>query len=146
MRLWDESGRGFLDFYSQYGAVALGHNHPAIVEAVTSALAESAPAMVQPYRARYAVALAEELRRLSPGNLGHCIFTTSGAHAVETALKLVRMKTGRLLVLAAHGSFHGKTLGALALTGQRQFAKVSARFRAGSNTLRLVTWALSKSA
>ncbi len=121
-RLWDESRRGFLDFYSQYGAVSLGHNHPAIVETVTSALTESAPAMVQPYRARYAVALAEELRRLTPGNLGHCVFTTSGAHAVETALKLVRMKTGRPLVLAAHGSFHGKTLGALALTGQRQYA------------------------
>jgi acetylornithine/succinyldiaminopimelate/putrescine aminotransferase/predicted amino acid dehydrogenase len=123
IRLWDEEGRAFLDFYSQYGAVALGHNHPAIVAAITSALGASAPAMVQPYRAPYAVALADELRRLSPGNLGHCVFTTSGAQAIETALKLVRMKTGRPLVLAARGSFHGKTLGALALTGQRHYAQ-----------------------
>jgi acetylornithine/succinyldiaminopimelate/putrescine aminotransferase/predicted amino acid dehydrogenase len=123
VRLRDDSGRSFLDFYAQYGAVALGHNHPAIVETITSALASSTPAMVQPYRAPYAVELAERLRRLSPGNLPHCVFTTSGAHAVETALKLVRMKTGRPWVLAARGSFHGKTLGALSLTGQRQYAR-----------------------
>ena len=123
VRLRDEHGRSFLDFYSQFGAVSMGHNHPAIVEAVTSALSAAVPAMVQPYRAPCAVALANELRRLSPGNLPHCVFGTSGAHMVETALKLVRMKTARPLVLAAQGSFHGKTLGALSLTGQRRYSR-----------------------
>ena len=121
--LWDEQGRRFLDFYSQYGAVALGHNSPAVVRAVQEALTESAPAMVQPYGAPHAVALAKELQRLAPGKLSRCVFTTSGAQAVEAAIKLVRAKTGRPLVLATHGSFHGKTLGALALTGQRQYAE-----------------------
>lgn len=121
--LWDEAGRRFIDLYSQYGAVSLGHNHPAIVAAITSALAESSPTMVQPYRAPDAVALAEELKRLSPGNLGRCVFATSGAHAVEIAMKLVRSKTCRPLILSARGSFHGKTLGALSVTGQRQYAE-----------------------
>jgi acetylornithine/succinyldiaminopimelate/putrescine aminotransferase/predicted amino acid dehydrogenase len=121
--LWDPQGQRFLDFYSQYGAVALGHNAPAVVRAVQEGLAACVPAMVQPYRAPYATALAAELQRLAPGRLSRCVFTTSGAHAVEAALKLVRAKTGRSLVLSTHGSFHGKTLGALALTGQRQYAE-----------------------
>lgn len=121
--LWDEEGRRFCDFYAQYGAVALGHNAPVVADAVRAALAESVPAMVQPYGAANALELARQLERLAPGNLTRCIFTTSGAQAVETALKLVRAKTGRPLVVAARGSFHGKTLGALALTGQRQYAQ-----------------------
>lgn len=120
--LWEESGRRFLDFYSQYGAVALGHNAAAVVQAAQEALAQQVPAMVQPYLAADARALADELLRLAPGNLSRCVFTTSGAQTVETALKMVRSATGRALVIAAHGSFHGQTLGALALTGQRQYA------------------------
>jgi acetylornithine/succinyldiaminopimelate/putrescine aminotransferase/predicted amino acid dehydrogenase len=121
--LFDDAGRRFLDFYAQYGAVALGHNAPPVVRAVHDALGEGVPAMVQPYGAAYAVALASELQRLAPGSLTRCVFTTSGAQAVETAIKLVRAKTRRPIILSTHGSFHGKTLGALALTGQRQFAE-----------------------
>src|SRR5262245_19226810 len=76
--LWDESGRRFLDFYSQYGAVALGHNAPAVVDAVQQALTEQVPAMVQPYLAADARALADHLLRLAPGKLSRCVFTTSG--------------------------------------------------------------------
>jgi acetylornithine/succinyldiaminopimelate/putrescine aminotransferase len=74
--------------------------------------------MVQPYRAAHAEALADELARLAPGGLTRCLFTTSGAEAVEAAIALVRARTGRPLVLAAHGSYHGKTLGALAASGR----------------------------
>ena len=121
--LWDDEGRRFVDFYSQYGTLALGHNAPCVVAAVQEALAAQVPAMVQPYRARHAEALAAELERLAPGNLTHCVFTTSGAQAVETAIKLVRSRTGRPDILGTYGSFHGKTLGAMALTGQPQFAE-----------------------
>lgn len=121
--LWDEQGRRFLDFYAQYGAVALGHSAPAVMEAVCEAFVASTPAMVQPYRSPHAIALATELQRLAPGHLSCCVFTTSGAHAVEAAIKLVRAKTQRPLILSTRGSFHGKTLGALALTGQRQYAE-----------------------
>src|SRR5947209_3933458 len=81
--LFDESGRRFLDCYAQYGAVSLGHNAPAVTAAVRAALDAAEPAMVQPYRAPHAVALAAELARRAPGDLNRCVFTTSGAEAVE---------------------------------------------------------------
>jgi acetylornithine/succinyldiaminopimelate/putrescine aminotransferase/predicted amino acid dehydrogenase len=121
--LFDADGRQFLDCYAQYGAVALGHNASCVRTAVAAALDACEPAMVQPYRAPHAVALAAKLTSLSPGNLSHVIFTTSGAEAVEAAIKLVRARTKRPLILSAHGSFHGKTLGALAATGQSQYAE-----------------------
>jgi acetylornithine/succinyldiaminopimelate/putrescine aminotransferase/predicted amino acid dehydrogenase len=120
--VYDESGRRFLDCYAQYGALALGHNPPGVVAAVRAALDEAEPAMVQPYRARHAAALADRLASLAAGGLSRCVFTTSGAEAVEASIKLVRARTGRPIILSAHGSFHGKTLGALAATGQEHHA------------------------
>src|SRR5947209_20362068 len=64
--LTDAGGRRFLDCYAQYGAVALGHNSPCVVAAVRAALDAAEPAMVQPYRAPHAAALAAELERLAP--------------------------------------------------------------------------------
>jgi acetylornithine/succinyldiaminopimelate/putrescine aminotransferase/predicted amino acid dehydrogenase len=121
--LFDDQGRRFLDCYAQYGAVPLGHNAAPVVAAVRAALDAVEPAMVQPYQAPHAVALADELTRLAPGRLTHCLFTTSGAETVEAAVKVVRARTGRPLILSAHGSFHGKTLGALAATGQPHHAE-----------------------
>ncbi len=116
--LYDSDGRKFLDFYSQYGAVALGHNAPEVVRAVSDAIAEGCPAMVQPYRAPYAVALARELVRLAPEGLDRCVFTTSGAETVEAAIKLVRARTGRRFIVSCEGAFHGKTMGAMAASGR----------------------------
>ncbi|MBS1151312.1 MAG: aminotransferase, class, partial [Myxococcaceae bacterium] len=123
VHLFDASGRRFLDCYAQYGAVALGHNAPAVVGAVRAALEAGEPAMVQPYRAPWAETLANELVRQAPAGLTRCVFTTSGAEAVEAAIKLVRSRTGRRLIVSAEGSFHGKTMGALAATGQRHHAE-----------------------
>jgi acetylornithine/succinyldiaminopimelate/putrescine aminotransferase/predicted amino acid dehydrogenase len=123
VHLFDASGRRFLDCYAQYGAVALGHNAPAVVAAVRAALEAGEPAMVQPYRAPWAEALANELVRLAPAGLTRCVFTTSGAETVEAAIKLVRSRTGRKLIVSAEGSFHGKTMGALAATGQRHHSE-----------------------
>jgi acetylornithine/succinyldiaminopimelate/putrescine aminotransferase/predicted amino acid dehydrogenase len=121
--LVDANGRRFLDCYAQYGVLALGHNAPKVIETVRAALDSGEPAMVQPFRARYAEALAHALTETAPGNLSRGVFTSSGAEAVEAAIKLVRARTGRSIILAATGSFHGKTMGALALTGQRQYAE-----------------------
>ena len=121
--LFDESGRRFLDCWSQYGAVSLGHNAPPVVAALRSALDEGQPAMVQPYRAPNAVALAEALTRIAPAGLDRCVLLSTGAEAVEAAIKLVRSRTGRSVILTADGSFHGKTMGALAATGQAQYSE-----------------------
>ncbi len=123
VHLWDEQDRRFLDFYAQYGAVALGHNAPRLVRALREALEAQAPVMVQPYRAPHAEVLAAELCGAAPPGLSRCVFTTSGAEAVEAAIKLVRARTRRPLIVSAEGSYHGKTMGALAATGQRHHAR-----------------------
>jgi acetylornithine/succinyldiaminopimelate/putrescine aminotransferase/predicted amino acid dehydrogenase len=119
----DAAGRRFLDCYAQYGVHALGHNAPVVHAAVRAALDSQEPAMVQPYRARHAEELARAITRLAPGNLTHGVFASSGAEAVEAAIKLARTRSGRPIILAASGSFHGKTMGALAVTGQRQYSE-----------------------
>src|SRR5437588_12748175 len=93
--LSDARGRRFLDCHAQSGAVALGHNAPCVTAAVRAALDAAEPAMVQPYRAPHAADLAAELTRLAPGRPSRCVFTTSGAEAVEAAIKLARARTGR---------------------------------------------------
>jgi acetylornithine/succinyldiaminopimelate/putrescine aminotransferase/predicted amino acid dehydrogenase len=122
--LYDEQGRAFLDCFSQYGAVALGHNHPAVVEAIQRALRDQRPAMIQPYAASHAVALADRLVALAPPGLAHCVFTTSGAETVEAALKIVRAHHAedprRRLVVSTRSAYHGKTLGAIMLSDRHR--------------------------
>lgn len=116
--LVDEAQRRFLDGYAQYGALAFGHNHPALVKTLTQALTDDVPCLLQPYPAPHALALARALTRLV--GLPHCLFGSTGAEMVEAAIKAVRSASGRPLIVAARGSYHGKTLGALAATGQAQ--------------------------
>ena len=120
--LLDANGRRFLDAYAQYGALALGHNHPAVKRAIADALETCQPAMVQPYAADSAAELAGELYRLSNGHFSRCVFTTSGAETVEAAIKLVRMRSARPLIVSAVGSYHGKTMGALAASDRLEFS------------------------
>src|SRR6185295_5036934 len=94
---------------------ALGHAHPAVVEAVTQQIS-SLGHVSNLYVAEPCVALAELLLALA-GRSGRVIFGNSGAEANEAAFKLSRL-TGRTHVVATHGGFHGRTMGALALTGQ----------------------------
>ena len=116
--LEDASGRRFLDAYAQFGALLLGHNPPLVLDAVRAALDARVPAMVQPHEAEHAEELGRALGALVPGRPRRCVIGTSGAEAVEAAIKLVRARSGRPLILSASGSFHGRTLGALAATGQ----------------------------
>lgn len=121
--LYDQNGRRFLDCYSQYGAVALGHNAPSVVTAACKELERQSPAMVQPYRARHAVTLAQELVRVAPKGLRYCVFTSSGAETVETAIKLVRARTRRCYIVSCEGAYHGMTLGAMAASGDSTIAE-----------------------
>jgi acetylornithine/succinyldiaminopimelate/putrescine aminotransferase/predicted amino acid dehydrogenase len=112
--LFDAHGRRFLDAYAQYGAVALGHNHPRLKDALNRALAADTPAMVQPYPAEYAEQLARALSAFTGGIHTRCVLTSSGAETVEAAIKLARLRSGRPWIVSATGAYHGKTLGALA--------------------------------
>ncbi len=110
-----EDGREYVDFLSGIAVNALGHAHPAVVAAVTQQVRQLGH-VSNFYVAEPAVALAELLLALA-GRPGRVIFGNSGAEANEAAFKLSRL-TGRRHVVATHGAFHGRTMGALALTGQ----------------------------
>jgi acetylornithine aminotransferase len=111
----DENGKEYVDFLGGIAVNALGHAHPAVVEAVTTQIQQLGH-VSNLYVAEPCIALAELLLALT-GRSGRVIFGNSGAEANEAAFKLSRL-TGRTHVVATHGAFHGRTMGALALTGQ----------------------------
>ncbi|MGW7415253.1 acetylornithine transaminase [Streptomyces sp. NPDC054863] len=115
-RLWDADGKEYADFVGGIAVNALGHAHPAIVEAVSRQIA-SLGHVSNLYVAEPPVALAEKLIEAS-GRPGRVYFSNSGAEANEAAFKIGRL-TGRTHMVATTGGFHGRTMGALALTGQQ---------------------------
>ncbi|MEW2421977.1 acetylornithine transaminase [Streptomyces nigra] len=115
LKVWDADGTQYLDFVGGIATNALGHAHPAIVEAVSRQIA-SLGHISNFFMAEPTVALAERLLQLF-GRDGKVFFCNSGAEANEAAFKLGRL-TGRTHVVATDGGFHGRTMGALALTGQ----------------------------
>ncbi|SOD61395.1 acetylornithine aminotransferase [Streptomyces zhaozhouensis] len=114
-RFWDADGREYLDFVGGIAVNSLGTAHPAVVEAVSRQVA-SLGHVSNLFVAEPPVALAERLLELA-GRPGRVYFSNSGAEANEAAFKLGRL-TGRRHMVAAEGGFHGRTVGALALTGQ----------------------------
>jgi acetylornithine/N-succinyldiaminopimelate aminotransferase len=114
-RVWDVDGREYTDLLGGIATTILGHAHPKVVEAIRTQAATlghvSNLAMHEP-----GVLLAERLLELA-GRPGRVFFCNSGAEANEAAFKISRL-TGRPEVVTAEGSFHGRTMGALALTGQ----------------------------
>ncbi|MFG2051704.1 acetylornithine transaminase [Micromonospora sp. NPDC048935] len=111
----DDTGREYLDLVGGIAVNALGHAHPAVVAAVSKQVATLGH-VSNLYVAEPPVALAELLLALA-GRPGRVFFANSGAEANEAAFKLSR-RTGRTHVVATRGGFHGRTMGALALTGQ----------------------------
>ena len=116
--LWDEEGNRYLDFIAAYGALPFGYNPPEVWQALLEVRAQGEPSFVQPSYLEAAGGLARRLIELAPAGLRYVTFTNSGAEAAEAAIKLALARTGRRRVLAAHNSFHGKTLGALSATGR----------------------------
>ncbi len=117
--LWDEAGNRYLDCLSGYGSLNLGHNHPRVRAAIDAVMGR--PVFVQATPNPFAVALGEVLAALTPGDLEVAFFSNSGAEAVEAALKLARAATRRPVFVSTDGSFHGKTLGALSVTGREKY-------------------------
>ncbi|MCM2577078.1 acetylornithine transaminase [Streptomyces meridianus] len=114
-RVWDAEGKAYLDFVSGIAVNALGHAHPAVVRAVSEQIATLGH-VSNLFTAEPPVRLAEQLLELA-GRSGRVFFANSGAEAVEAAFKIGRL-TGRTRMVATEGGFHGRTMGALALTGQ----------------------------
>ncbi|WNZ12940.1 acetylornithine transaminase [Streptomyces sp. 11x1] len=114
-RVWDADGKEYVDYVGGIAVNALGHAHPAIVEAVSTQIA-SLGHVSNLFVAEPPVALAERLLEHF-GRDGKVFFCNSGAEANEGAFKIGRL-TGRTHMVATEGGFHGRTMGALALTGQ----------------------------
>ena len=116
--IWDTSGRAYLDLLAGMGVANVGHTHPEVVAAVTAQAARHLHVMVYGELVQEAqVRLAARLADLLGPPLEVVYFTSSGAEAIEGALKTARKHTGRRRLVAFEGGFHGDTLGALSIGG-----------------------------
>jgi 4-aminobutyrate aminotransferase/(S)-3-amino-2-methylpropionate transaminase len=119
--LWDVEGRRYIDFASGISVLNTGHVHPKVSAAIAQQLARLTHTCFQVTPTESYVALAEALNALAPGaGPKKTIFLTTGAEAVENAIKIARFHTRRSAVIAFSGSFHGRTLACMSLTGKVQ--------------------------
>ena len=115
-RFTDYDGRSYLDFSSQLVNVNIGYQHPRLVEAIqeyAGRMTTIQPAFANDARSEAARLIAE----VAPGDLNWVFFTNAGAEAIENAIRLARLHTGRHKILSTYRSYHGATHGAIALTG-----------------------------
>ena len=117
--VWDADGKEYVDLLGGIAVNALGHGHPALVDAVTTQL-QTLGHVSNFFATEPQIGLAEKLLALLDAGPGKVFFTNSGAEANEAAFKLTR-RTGRTQVVAAEGGFHGRTMGALALTSKAAY-------------------------
>ena len=116
----DVDGNLFLDFMAGIAVTSTGHSHPRVVEAIEAQARKFLHICGSDYYYEPMAALAEKLAALAPGPAAKKVFlTNSGTEAVEAAIKLARYHTKRHHLIAFHGAFHGRTLGALSLTASR---------------------------
>ncbi|MFB6155222.1 MAG: aspartate aminotransferase family protein [Haloferacaceae archaeon] len=118
--LYGSDGTEYLDFGASYAVAPVGHSHPAVVDAIRTQAADLT--FVQ---ASYPVAvrteLYEKLAALAPGDLSNVWLCNSGTEANEAAMKFARSATGREKIIATRRAFHGRTMGALAMTWKRKY-------------------------
>ncbi|MFB2566647.1 4-aminobutyrate--2-oxoglutarate transaminase [Rhizobium sp. IMFF44] len=117
--IWDKEGNRYIDFASGIAVVNTGHRHPRVIAAVKKQLDRFTHTchQVVPYESY--VHLAERLNAIVPGDFAKkTIFVTTGAEAVENAVKIARAATGRAAIIAFGGGFHGRTFMGMALTGK----------------------------
>jgi taurine--2-oxoglutarate transaminase len=114
---WDYEGKRYLDFSCQLVNINIGYQDPKLIAAIQAqagTLCTIQPLFANDVRGEAARLIAD----LAPGDLNQVFFTNGGAEANEHALRLARLHTGRSKVLAAYRSYHGATVGAIALTGE----------------------------
>jgi taurine---2-oxoglutarate transaminase len=113
---WDADGKRYIDWSSQLVNVNIGHSHPHVLKAIQDQLPSicyAYPGIATEPRAR----LGELLHKITPHDLSKSFFTTGGADAIENAMKLARMVTGRQKILSRYRSYHGATFGAMTAGG-----------------------------
>ncbi len=119
--LWDSEGRRYIDFAAGIAVVNTGHRHPKIMAKVNAQLDRFTHTAFQVVPYDSYIELAEQLNELAPGPARKkTLFVTTGAEAVENAVKIARAYTGRPAIIAFNGGFHGRTMMTLGLTGKVQ--------------------------
>ncbi len=119
-RLFTETGEAYLDASASYGVASLGHAHPELTETIAhqaSQLVALTPTFANDVRASY----LGELQEVLPDSLDRAFLCNSGTEAIEAALKIARLVTGRPGVIAAQRGFHGRTLGSLSATAEPKY-------------------------
>ncbi len=116
----DIEGKDYIDCLGGYGIFSLGHRHPKVVDAVKIQL-DMMPMSSKVLFDKPMADLAEILAEITPGDLQYSFFVNSGTEAVEGAIKLARLHSGKHNIISMNNSFHGKTLGALSATGRDLF-------------------------
>ncbi|MDC9603859.1 4-aminobutyrate--2-oxoglutarate transaminase [Xenorhabdus griffiniae] len=117
--IWDSQGQRYIDFAAGIAVVNTGHRHPRVIAAAREQLEQFTHTCHQVVPYENYVTLAERLNHLVPGNfVKKTVFVTTGAEAVENAVKIARAATGRNGVVAFSGAFHGRTFLGMALTGK----------------------------
>src|SRR5437763_15175319 len=119
--LYDAAGRAYLDFHTGEGFASLGHNHPDVRDVLRAALAANLVDGGQLHHSALAGMLAEALSQRLPDGLDAVFFTSTGAEAVDSAMKFARACTGRPRLISCDSSFYGVTLGPLSLVGDDFF-------------------------
>jgi putrescine aminotransferase len=122
MYITDQDGRQYLDFLGGYGVFSLGHRHPDVLKAVVDQL-QKQPLSSKTFFNPVQGALARRLAEVAPEGLQYTFFSNSGTEAVEAALKMARAATGRTGFVSTEGGYHGKTMGALSVTGREKYRK-----------------------
>lgn len=117
--VWDVEGRRYIDFASGIAVVNTGHRHPKVIEAVKAQIDRFTHTCHQVLPYENYVSLAERLNAIVPGDYDKkTVFVTTGAEAVENAIKIARAATGRNAIIAFSGGFHGRTFMGMSLTGK----------------------------
>ena len=120
--LTDLEGNTYIDCLGGYGIFSLGHRHPKVVEAVKRQL-DLIPLGSKTFLNKPLADLSAKLAELSPGDLQYSFISNSGAEAAEAALKFARMASGKTDFISTEGAYHGKTMGALSVTGREVYRK-----------------------
>ncbi len=129
--MWDIEGRRYIDFAGGIAVLNTGHRHPKVMAAVEKQMEKFTHTAFQVVAYEPYVELAERLNKLAPGTFAKkTIFFTTGAEALENAVKISRHYTGRTAVVAFSGAFHGRTSLTMAMTGKVQPYKVGGPFAA----------------
>lgn len=118
--IYDDKGRKYLDCSGGYGVFILGHRYPDVVEAVKRQI-DLMPISSHVFFNPVMAELAERLSVMCGGGLDYCFFCSSGTEAVEGAIKIARLTTGKTTIISTVNSFHGKTMGSLSVSGREMY-------------------------